>query len=409
MLLAIGGGSSTAFSQTTIGGKQIHGVLQILDSLPSSCSPGTTGDTVILRTGPTIYTCTAENTYTAIAGAGSGGGSGLTVQSSGTAVAGGPVTTLNILAGNGVSCIPQVVAGVLSLQCDADTAYLATKANLQGSSNPQICTSSSGSGAAYLAGCAMTLNAYAAKQTLFWFADVANSAGTPTLNIDALGAKALVKQDGGPLSVGMITAGTLYRIWYDGTSIRVAEAGSGGGGVSAGAAGAAPGLTRTINLPFVGCNNAVAGTTFGSVTATGGVSGTCNSYSTANFPGTGTPAMMWQLRWPEDWDNSVAVAVRFATTNPSYFEGAYQFDFSAACLTAGSTYNSPSYSTALSSGSRPLPNGPTISDNLLSGLATGSCTAGDLFYLKAERNQSATNNSASPMSLLNVALIYTAK
>jgi len=112
-------------------------------------------------------------------------------------------------------------------QVSADTAVVTTKANLQSGTSPQICTSASADGTNYTAACATTLLAYATKQTLYWYADAANTTATPTLNIDTLGAKFLVKQDGTALANGNIAAGTLYRIWYDGTSFRVVEAGLG--------------------------------------------------------------------------------------------------------------------------------------------------------------------------------------
>jgi hypothetical protein len=164
-------------------------------------------------------------------GQGSTANSSMSIQSGGVPL--GPVTTMNLAAGTGVSCIPQVNAGTLTFQCNADTSYLATKASLQSSANPQICTSSSGNGSAFTASCATTLNAYGANQTLYWYADVANTSTAPTLNIDTLGAKSLVREDGSALAVGDIKSAAQYRIWYDGNYFHVVEA-----GLSAGAAGA---------------------------------------------------------------------------------------------------------------------------------------------------------------------------
>jgi len=148
---------------------------------------------------------------------------GLAIQSGGTPL--GRATTVNVVSGTGVICIPQVNSSVLTFQCNADTSYLVSKPNIQSGTSPQICTSSSNNGAGYTASCASTLNAYAAKQTLFWFADVANTSTTPTLNIDTLGALTLVRETGAALKLNDLTANTLYRIWYDGTNIRVVEAG----------------------------------------------------------------------------------------------------------------------------------------------------------------------------------------
>jgi hypothetical protein len=157
-------------------------------------------------------------------GTGSGGGGGaLAIESGSTAL--GTATTLNVVGGTGVSCVPQVSAGVATLQCNADTSYLASRVSLQSATNPQLCTSSSANGATYTASCATTLTAYAALQTLFWFADVANTSTTPTLNIDTLGANPLVRYDGTALAINDIKAGALYRIWYDGANARVVEAG----------------------------------------------------------------------------------------------------------------------------------------------------------------------------------------
>jgi hypothetical protein len=222
--------AGAAGAQTAVSSSQIRGVLPLVSSLPVHCMPGGLNDTIVLSTGPVIYTCTAPNTYTMIVG--SSASSGLAVQSSGIAVTGSPVGTFNVVPGTGVTCIPQATSGVLTFQCDADTAYLAAKTTLQGPSNPQICTSSSASGAAYSAACATTLTGYAAKQTLFWYADVSNTSATPTLNIDTLGAVHLVAQSGGALTIGSIAAGALYRIWYDGANFRVVEAGLGGGGLT---------------------------------------------------------------------------------------------------------------------------------------------------------------------------------
>lgn len=158
---------------------------------------------------------------------GGGGGGSTTLQIEGTPT--GTFDTENIVAGFGILPGPSLVGSTFALNPAIDSAKIPSKANLQSATNPMICTSASSSGTAYTATCAFPLGAYATKQTLFWFADVANTSTTPTLNIDTLGAKTLVKQNGSALGVSDIGAG-VYRIWYDGSNFHVSEIGSGGGG-----------------------------------------------------------------------------------------------------------------------------------------------------------------------------------
>lgn len=156
--------------------------------------------------------------------AGAGGGGGITLQSGGTGL--GTITTLNSQSGTYVLCPAVNVSGTGTFTCDLNTALSPTKANLQSPNNPMICTSASASGTVYTAACATTLNGpYATHQLLYWYADVANTTTTPTLNIDTIGAKTLVKGGGGALANGDVKIGTMYTIWYDGTNIRVIEAG----------------------------------------------------------------------------------------------------------------------------------------------------------------------------------------
>jgi hypothetical protein len=187
---------------------------------------------VVLTTNQGLRLFSDHNSFYTQRGQGSGNGSGgaLTVQSDGSAI--GTSGTLNLVAGTGVACIPQMITGMINVQCNADTSYLASKPTLQSDANPQICVSSSDSGTAYTAACGNTLAAYAARQTLFWYSDVSNSVSEATLNIDTLGAKSLVRMDGTALAPGDIKAASLYRIWYDGAMFHVVEAGLASGGVS---------------------------------------------------------------------------------------------------------------------------------------------------------------------------------
>ena len=164
----------------------------------------------------------------AAAACGSGGGGALAVQLDGAAV--GTESTLNFVTGAGITLTGTNPSGKVSMEVKIDTAAVPSKANLQSATNPTICTSASASGTTYTATCATTLAAYASKQTLYWWADADNTGADPTLNIDTLGAKTMKTHAGAALSAAQIKASTLYRIWYDGTYIRVVEAGLGGSG-----------------------------------------------------------------------------------------------------------------------------------------------------------------------------------
>lgn len=184
--------------------------------LPSTCAQGDLFFLLTANAGQNLYGCAVANTWSQTAGQGA-----LSIQSSGLAV--GSASTLNAVAGTGFTCIPQVAGGVATIQCNADTSYVATKNGLQNSTNPQICISSSAKEVSFTASCATSLSAYVFPQTLFWYADVTNTSTSPTLNIDALGAIPLVRNDGSALAINDIRAGTLYRIWYDGAKMHVAE------------------------------------------------------------------------------------------------------------------------------------------------------------------------------------------
>ena len=209
---------------TGAGAAYLTAAESLLDGVPS-LTLATNQGLRLVSDGITYFTQRGQG----VTGAGS---STLSVLSEGSPV--GASSTMNLVAGTGVACIPQVANGVMTIQCNADTSYLASKLALQsGDTNPQICTSSSSSGTDYTAACASTLNSYSPRQTLFWYTDVANTSTTPTLDLDTLGPQPLVRQDGTALASGDIKALVLYRIWYDGANLRVVEAGLGGAGAGA--------------------------------------------------------------------------------------------------------------------------------------------------------------------------------
>ncbi|PKR56335.1 hypothetical protein [Thalassospira lohafexi] len=66
-----------------------------------------------------------------------------------------------------------------------------------------------------------TLTAYTAGLTVRFLASDDSATTTPTININAAGAKTLVNQDGDALTAGDIVNGTIYEATYDGTNFRV--------------------------------------------------------------------------------------------------------------------------------------------------------------------------------------------
>lgn len=242
--IAIPGGFTASYNGTTT---------STIGDLPASTTSGYC-TRIIVKADPV----TSTNYILDLSGSGTGGSGTFNVQDA-TGGSLGTATALKFPNGTGVNCISTVTSSVDSVQCDYDSSLIPSKVNLQSATNPQICTETSSSGTAYTATCASTLTAYATKQTLYWYTNLTNSGTTPTLAIDGLAAKPLVKQDNTALAASDIKATTLYRIWYDGTSIRVVEAGLGGGGGGSGFTATAAGGVL-LNGYFTGGTMAISPT-----------------------------------------------------------------------------------------------------------------------------------------------------
>lgn len=81
---------------------------------------------------------------------------------------------------------------------------------------------SGGSANAQTISLAPAITAYTTGMGLIRFkAGFSNTTTTPTLNINALGAKTMVRNDGTALAVGDIIANQYYNVYYDGTNIRI--------------------------------------------------------------------------------------------------------------------------------------------------------------------------------------------
>ena len=178
---------------------------------------------------------------------GGGGGAGsLTVKSGGTVL--GSRATLNLMAGSAMTVVGTDTGSEIEMQYLADTAVLETKANNQ-TGAPTRCLSAGGSTSAYSCGLSPALSAYTTGMRLFWQPDVTNT-GAATLNVDLVGAVAVLTADGSALAAGDATAGRMYAVWYDGTGFRMLS----GGGGSSGGGSTTLGTLSQIWCPLDNCS-----------------------------------------------------------------------------------------------------------------------------------------------------------
>ena len=77
------------------------------------------------------------------------------------------------------------------------------------------------------------MTAYAVGQ-VFRFIAVADNTGAVTLNINAIGAKAITKNGLLPLAAGDLLTGTIIQVVYDGTEFQLFSSASGGGATGGG-------------------------------------------------------------------------------------------------------------------------------------------------------------------------------
>ena len=188
-------------------------------SLPASCTTGQMFFVTTAPAGQNVWGCTSTGVWSLETG-GSGGGSGnVTVDSAGSLV--GSAAALNFTAGAGVVYAISSTPPSITIQSGADTGVVLSLARDQ-SGAPVLCAPATGSNVTYGCSMAPTLTQYTAGMELHLTPDVSGSGGPTTLNVDALGAKALKLADGvtdpGP---GDIVGGRLYSIWFDGSAFRL--------------------------------------------------------------------------------------------------------------------------------------------------------------------------------------------
>lgn len=76
--------------------------------------------------------------------------------------------------------------------------------------------------------------AYTAGMRVRYLASASNTISTPTISVNAIGAKTIKHQDGTSLSINDITAGSYYELDYDGSAFRLASTGPSSSQISGG-------------------------------------------------------------------------------------------------------------------------------------------------------------------------------
>lgn len=143
-----------------------------------------------------------------------------------------PVGIPNPAASDASTTVKGVVEIATQTEADAGTAAGGTTAplvtrtsNVRGR-NFNDYVVDTGSATAYAIAPSPAITAYAAGQEFTFKAATTNTTTTPTLNVNAIGAKTLVRPNGDPLGVGDITLGGIYKTTYDGTNFQLVAGGT---------------------------------------------------------------------------------------------------------------------------------------------------------------------------------------
>lgn len=207
-----GGGSSGGFVY-----------IGLLSGIPAVCTVGQLAFITDATPGQNQYNCTSTNVFTQNLNG------SLSVYVQGTGLI-GTRSNLNFIAGSGIQYVGVDTGTAINLNGTVDTAVIQSKANLQSGTAPNICTSASGSGTAYLATCATTLTALATKQIFWWNIDHISASTAPTLAVDGLTSQTVTDSLGNALANSTtLAAGTQVPVWNDGTHFRIMTLPQGGG------------------------------------------------------------------------------------------------------------------------------------------------------------------------------------
>ena len=181
-------------------------------TLPSTCRLGDVFAKTDAPSGQSLYVCTTANNWTYQGGL-------VSIFSDNVEIGARPVQ--NFAVGQGIIQAFSDAVTRLNLVTSVDTAVIQTRANAQ-SGQDLLCQSSGGSATAYA--CLMTpvVQSYRVGMVFHWIPDVSMTGASATLSINTLAAIPIKLHDGitNP-ALGDISAGRLYKVWYDGTSFRI--------------------------------------------------------------------------------------------------------------------------------------------------------------------------------------------
>jgi hypothetical protein len=374
--------------------------IQSGSSLPATCTPSAVFFLTTAPAGANIYGCVGTNTW-AVQGTGGGSGGTLTFQNNGATV--GSRGTANFIPGAGIVNLITDTGTAINIQQSADTAVMLSKVTNQ-AGTPLLCASASASGTTYTCYLSPTLTAYTAGMVLFWKIDTTNTSVNPTLNVDTLGAKAVVDYQANALTVGALVSGAEVPIWYDGTNLRCMTCGL--GSVNSNAA--------SISLPIGGIYDPASSNTISLWIASSSPAfanlsgiGTVMSMPGASCTSPAACAAFTRFWWPQNFNSSAPVNV-ILRTMPAASGGSGTIVYSAqfACPADGASLVSPTFNTTASSTfgvSATAYAGQTVS---ISGVPITGCSAGSEAYLNIYRDGSGTPGSSAADDVTSVRVDY---
>jgi hypothetical protein len=327
-------------------------------SLPGTCSVGEFYNKTDATNTAVIYACTATDTWTA-----QGGGGGGTTYT----------------PGNNVSIASDVIS-VTGVQDGQIFKCAATQATTQ------TCTMTP------------TLAAYTNQQVLVWSSSTTCS-GSPTLNIDGLGAKNVYENDG--TTAASCTANQPYLMTYE-----TALNGGSGGFRKAGGGGSSIGMARSINLGLANCNTSDQPSVQEWSVPSGGTGATLGC-TDITFPSTPDTYMVHNGSVPVDWNGGTITLKMFLTVADYTAPHVVRMRGELSCSYDAAS-NVWTYLTAVTATLDPAV-AETVHSLTLTFSTVTNCTAGGMLNIKVSRDVSVADDSEANAVVRRTIFGYTAQ